>query len=181
MHGIRAVAMLLSLHLSVYAAEAGCPCQGSTGGFASAPAPLISISGGEGCAPHCAAIGMTSAFAGITRHDVGPPPGTLGQTYQIPSRPVPVEKHPRAAMIDVHVPGATKVIVHGMNPFRSDEQLDGFQDPTNPTVWHFESQPLIPGQAHIYRVEAHVAGMTGISSEERYVRLIMGRLVQLTY
>lgn len=110
-----------------------------------------------------------------------PPPGTLGRTYQVPSRPVPADKHPRAAMIDVNVRAAAEVVVQNTNPFRTEEQLDGFRDAKDPDLWHFTSEPLYPGLPHIYRVEANLKRPGGDVTELRYVRLIMGRIVRLDF
>lgn len=111
---------------------------------------------------------------------VTPPPGTLGRTYQLRSRPVPVNKHPRVAMIDVHVENAVDVTVRGTNDYRIEDTLDGFQDEEDPSLWRFESQPLIPGLPHIYEVEVEYATPQGTTkSRQLYVRLIMGRIVEL--
>lgn len=97
------------------------------------------------------------------------------------SRPVPVDMHPRAALLDVKVPGATSVRVHDMNVYRTEDFLDGFQDEQDPSMWHFQSQPLIPGLSHIYRVEANFTGPDGVTMQERYVRLIMGRVIEVQF
>lgn len=90
--------------------------------------------------------------------------------------------HPRAAIVDVHIPNATNVRVHDMNVYRTQDFLDGFQDDQDPTVWHFTSEPLIPGIPHIYRIEARFPGPDGKEKmEERYVRLIMGRVIEVTF
>src|SRR5690606_35999670 len=34
----------------------------------------------------------------------GPPPGTLGRTYRVPTVRIPVDKHPRVGMLDVYLP-----------------------------------------------------------------------------
>lgn len=112
---------------------------------------------------------------------ITPPPGTLGQTYQLRSKPVPVDMHPRVALLDVYVPNATQVFVHDMNPYRTQDRLDGFQDVEDPNMWHFETEPLYPGLPRIYRVEARVNGPNGPATEERYVRLIMGRVIELQF
>lgn len=111
-----------------------------------------------------------------------PPPGTIGKSFKLPSRPVPVEKHPRVGMIDVKVVDASEVIVHDMNAMRTEETIDGFQDAKIPNVWHFESKPLYPGLDHIYRVQATFKNDDGTErKQERYVRLIMGRVVELNF
>ncbi len=111
-----------------------------------------------------------------------PPPGTIGRTYRLPSRPVPVEKHPRVGMIDVKVMDANQVIVHDMNAMRTEDTIDGFRDAKDPNIWHFESKPLYPGLDHVYRVQANFKKADGTeTSSERYVRLIMGRVVELKF
>lgn len=111
-----------------------------------------------------------------------PPPGTIGKTFSLPSRPVPVEQHPRVGMIDVRVEGAEDVIVHDLNAMRTEETISGFRDAFDHSVWHFESKPLYPGLDHIYRVQATFKDADGTETkQERYVRLIMGRVVELTY
>lgn len=111
-----------------------------------------------------------------------PPPGTIGRTYKLPSRPVPIEKHPRVGMIDVKVIGAEQVIVHDMNAMRTEDTIDGFRDAKDSNIWHFESKPLYPGLDHVYRVQANFKDANGTeTSSERYVRLIMGRVVELKF
>ena len=109
--------------------------------------------------------------------DVGPPPGTLGQTYQRPMRPIPVDKHPRISIIDVRAPGATAIKVFGTNEYRTKDGFVGFQDRKNAAIWRFESEPLVPGVPHIYRVVAKY----GETSQEKYLRLVPGRIVTLDF
>ncbi|MCA8997025.1 MAG: hypothetical protein KDA80_08565 [Planctomycetaceae bacterium] len=125
-----------------------------------------------------AMMGAAPAMMGVQMGEVAPPPGTLGRTYQLRSRPIPTKMHPRVGMVDIRVPGATEVLVHDLNEFRTEDSLDGFQDAYDPTVWHFESEPLLPGLPHIYRVEAKFPDG---QMQERYIRLIMGRLVELDF
>ncbi len=109
-----------------------------------------------------------------------PPPGTIGQTFILPSRPVPVEKHPRVGMIDVRISDAKDVVVHDMNPMRTEATIDGFRDAEDPNIWHFETKPLYPGLDQIYRIQAKVKNPDGTEKKvERYVRLIMGRVVEI--
>lgn len=113
----------------------------------------------------------------IPTPDVAPPPGTLGQTYLRPTRPIPVDKHPRVSIIDVRSNGATQVKVYGTNEFRTKDAITGFQDRRDGSVWRFESEPLVPGVPHIYRVDAHY----GETVQHRYVRLVPGRIVTLDF
>ncbi len=108
-----------------------------------------------------------------------PPPGTLGRTYSLPSRPIPADKHPRIGMIDVCADAAVHVIVRWTNDFRNEETLKGSRDECDPDVWHFESKPLIPGLTQIYRVEVYRGEAGSAPSEVRYVRLVRGRIVYL--
>ncbi len=109
--------------------------------------------------------------------DVAPPPGTLGQTYQRPMRPIPVDKHPRISLIDVRATGATAIRIFGTNEYRTKDGITGFQDRKDASVWRFESEPLVPGVPHIYRVEARY----GESVQQKYVRLVPGRIVTLDF
>ena len=109
--------------------------------------------------------------------DVGPPPGTLGQTYQRPSRPIPVDKHPRIGIVDVRARGATAIKVFGTNEYRTKDGFSGFQDRKDPSIWRLESEPLVPGVPHIYRVVAKY----GEASREQYIRLVPGRIVTLDF
>ncbi|MBX3443226.1 MAG: hypothetical protein KF774_12540 [Planctomyces sp.] len=110
-----------------------------------------------------------------------PPPGTLGRTYLRPTRPVPAAKHPRAGLLDVHAPGASSVSVQWTNPFRLDDELEGFVDARDVSLWHFEAPQLIPGTPQIYRVEARYGTGEDCRIEERWVRLVMGRIVSLEF
>lgn len=118
----------------------------------------------------------------MSRATPTPPPGTIGQTFKLPSRPVPVEKHPRVGMLDVKIADAHNVIVHDMNAMRTEDTIDGFKDAKIENIWHFESKPLYPGLDHIYRVQATFKNDDGTERKaEKYVRLIMGRVVELTF
>ena len=122
-------------------------------------------------------MGDQSAYQLPMTPDIGPPPGTLGQTYQRAMRPIPVDKHPRISIIDVRAPGATAIKVYGTNEFRTKDGFTGFQDRKDASVWRFESEPLTPGVSHIYRVVAKY----GESTQERYLRLVPGRIVTLDF
>ena len=118
----------------------------------------------------------------MSRSSPTPPPGTIGQTFKLPSRPVPVEKHPRVGMLDMKIVDAYNVIVHDMNAMRTEDTIDGFKDAKEKNIWHFESKPLYPGLDHIYRVQANFKNPDGTERKaEKYVRLIMGRVVELTF
>lgn len=107
-----------------------------------------------------------------------PPPGTLGTTYRRRSWRIPANRHPRIAMLDVRAPaGAASVRVLTTYEYREEDEIEGFQDPNEPRLWHFESKPLIPGIPHVYEVV--VDGERG--EDARFVRLIRGRRVALDF
>ena len=109
------------------------------------------------------------------------PPGTLGQTYVRPSAPVPAVKHPRAGMIDVRAAGATSVSVQWTHPYRLTDELDGFVDAKDKDVFHFEEKQMLPGVPYIVRIEARFGTEDEPRYEERYARLIMGRIVSIDF
>lgn len=109
---------------------------------------------------------------------IAAPPGTIGQTYQLPSSPVPAEMHPRASVLKVLAEGATDVQLISTNPMRTEDEVEGYQD-AETGVWVFKTESLIPGNAQIYRVRAKYGD--GVAHQDRYVRLIMGRVVALAY
>lgn len=114
----------------------------------------------------------------IAQHRLAPPPGTLGRTYYRATRMIPAYKHPRVGMLDVHIANAASVHVYHESPFREEDLVDGYQDYRDDTLWRFESKPLIPGIAQIYKVVAtDDIGQRRI----RYVRLIPGRVVDLDF
>lgn len=129
-----------------------------------------------------AGMGVSPAFAGVATFGSfpSPPAGTLGQTYQRTMIPVPADKHPRSGLIDIRAPGASSVSVQWTNQFRLDEELSGFVDANDSGLWHFESPQLIPGVAQIYRVEARYGTGPTCTIQERYVRLVMGRIVNVS-
>lgn len=105
---------------------------------------------------------------------VVPPPGTLGQTYQRQSWPIPKNEHPRTAIIQVTAPGFTQMEVDGL------ADMEGFQRPDG--AWIFKSkQALTPGVPHIYYVKAGYKNNENNTWDVRTVRLIPGRVVTLEY
>lgn len=105
---------------------------------------------------------------------VVPPPGTLGQTYQRQSWPIPKNEHPRTAIIQVTAPGFTAMMVDGL------ADMEGFQRPDG--AWIFKSkQPLTPGVPHIYYVKGGYKNTENTTWDVRTVRLIPGRVVTLEY
>lgn len=99
-----------------------------------------------------------------------PPPGTLGQTYRRRSALVDDEEHPRHAVVIVKLPEHADVAARGLKVKWTGEE------------WRLETAlPLVPGMPHIYAVQAEWDTPTGRVAETRWVRLIMGRVVDLEF
>lgn len=152
--------------LAGQSAWAGCRCGGG-GGMPPGPLPFQA-------APMWGHQGLRPLTA-------SPPPGTLGRTYDLPSREIPAEKHPRIGMVDVLVRGATSVRVLNINPHREEDDIDGFQVDGNNSQWRFETKPLIPGVPHIYKVIFRFSEEPNSPETVRFIRLIPGRIVELVY
>jgi len=117
----------------------------------------------------------------VNRFAVSPPPGTLGQTYQRRSSLMPdetrpkstnIERHPRSAAVDVYLPEEVDVTARGLKPKWTGK------------VWRLETtDPLLPGVPHIYAIKAERRNKAGevTSTDVRWVRLIMGRVVDLEF
>ncbi|MEQ8853757.1 hypothetical protein [Gimesia sp.] len=109
-------------------------------------------------------------------------PGTMGIAYRRPTRMMPAdgpEGHPRDAGLDIYAPGATDIRVVALN--RQRDEMVGYRDPANDDIWEFVTKrPLIPGIQHVYQVYA-IFPETGNVPQTRRVRLIMGRIVELSY
>lgn len=88
--------------------------------------------------------------------------GTLGRTYQLPSKRVNSTKHPREGLLEITVSDDTfsrlavgeeiKVIVEDeAGHFDEVEGYFGEDD-----KWHFETEPLYTGIPHIYDVKFEI-------------------------
>ena len=106
------------------------------------------------------------------RVPVLPPPGTLGWTYRQPSRPIPEAEHPRTGMLEIHgLTSHCKVTVNQIEGFRGTD-----------CIWYFKTKrPLVPGVPHIVTVRARVVRNGVLCDDVRVVRLIRGRIVDLSY
>lgn len=107
-----------------------------------------------------------------------PPPGTLGRTYYRALRTIPAKKPPRVGILDVHVENAAVVHVYDIHPFREDDEIEGFQSEEEKSMWRFESEQLLPGIPHIYRV---VVTYPDLTTASKYVRLVPGRIVEIDF
>jgi hypothetical protein len=99
-----------------------------------------------------------------------PPPGTLGRTYRRRSALVSDDVHPRTGVVLVYLPEQADVSARGLKVTWTGD------------VWRLETdQALIPGVPHIYAVKAEWDTPEGPAIEVRWVRLIMGRVVDLDF
>lgn len=99
-----------------------------------------------------------------------PPPGTLGYTYTRRSTPVGDDKHPRSGIVDVYLPKEADVSAAGMKPKWTGK------------AWRLETElPLLPGVPHIYAIKAEWDSPQGRVADIRWVRLIMGRIVEVEF
>jgi hypothetical protein len=142
----------------------------TTGGLAVTPPPPAELSPG----PDSALIGdpVVASVGDVNRFGVAPPPGTLSRTFQLRSTLVDDDKHPRIGVVDVFLPENVDVTARGMK-----SQWTG-------KVWRLETkEPLLPGVPHIYAIKAERKSPTGdvVSTDVRWVRLIMGRIVDLRF
>lgn len=98
--------------------------------------------------------------------------GTLGFTYLRVSHLVPEDKHPRSGMLAVRMGDAEEVLsIRGMSGIKLKSG-----------VWLFESnRPLDPGVSHIVRIEAKEHPLDVDAVATRFVRLIPGRIVYLSF
>ena len=98
------------------------------------------------------------------------PVGTIGRTYTRISHAIPIDKHPRTAMLAVKD--------NGKIPYLSVGIMGGVKMKNG--IWIFEStRPLDPGACQIVRVEARQTPQDVEAYAVRFVRLIPGRIVYL--
>ena len=140
--------------------KAGCPCE-SHSMVSAAPIASVGIPG-----PVAAINAVSVATA------VAPPPGTIGQTYTRISHPIPVDEHPRTAMLAVRDNRQVEHLrVQRMGGFRMENG-----------IWLFETErPTIPGVENIVRVEARHEPEDIAPYKVLFVRLIPGRIVYLDW
>lgn len=106
----------------------------------------------------------------VNRWGLSPPPGTLGQTYRRQSALVPDDAHPRTGVVMVYLPEDADVSARGLKVSWTGE------------AWRLETaQALVPGLSHIYAIRAEWDTPEGRAYETRWVRLIMGRVVDLEF
>lgn len=156
---------LLALLCTVVSAEVnpvfGCNCRGNAVHAVAMPVPAFS-----------AMVAAPPILAGAAFVDAPSLPGTVGETYDRPSHPVPIEKHPRVGMLAVRDNGSAPLItVRDMGGFRMKNG-----------IWLFEShRPLDHGVPQIVRVEARMTVKDIEPTATKFVRLIPGRIVYLDF
>ncbi len=157
---------------SKYYSQSGC-CGGSN------YAGVYGYHGGWGRASRMGFGGGSGYAPAVVRRPlppVPPPPGTVGYTYRRTSRPVPLEKHPRVAMLEVRINGGAEVTVDRL----IDSEIEGYEG--NDGLWHFETKkPLTPGLPRIVAVKAKRTVGGAIVNDVLYVRLIPGRVVDIEF
>lgn len=155
----------------------GCNCQqgvaaprGMSGGVLMHGGPMMYS--GAATSGHLSGAPNLHLSYGSAGFAVPPPPGTIGQTYSRPSHPIPVDEHPRTAMLAIRDNGVeSNLSVQNMGGFRMKNQ-----------IWLFESnQPLAPGVSSIVRVEARKEEADVQAYKVKFVRLIPGRIVYLDF
>lgn len=100
------------------------------------------------------------------------PPGTLGRTYTQLSHAIPLDHHPRTAMLAVKDNRKVKYLTVGT--------MGGIRMKNG--IWLFEStRPLDPGACQIVRVEARETPQDVEPYATRLVRLIPGRILYLEF
>ena len=83
-------------------------------------------------------------------------PGTLGLTYQRPTKRIPADKHSRIGLIEICVSQSTfrslepgeEIKITVEDKAAHFKELEGYFGDDD--KWHFESKPLYPGIPHIY-------------------------------
>ena len=132
-------------------------------------------------------------------------PGTLGLTYQRPTKRTPADKHPRIGLIEITVSDSTfrslaageEIKITVEDEEGNFEELEGYFGDDD--KWHFDSKPLYPGIPQIYDAKFEVV-RTEMKRERkgdrvvewevekkvrdlgfRRLRLIPGRTVFLEY
>jgi len=140
--------------------QAGCNCESDHGHHADAMvayAPMLAV---------------PAIPAHVERLPAPIPPGTLGQTYQRASHPIPEGEHPRTAMLAVRD--------HREVKYLKTQLMGGFRMKNG--IWLFETQrPLFPGQDNVVRVEARKDKNDIQPYKVKFVRLIPGRIVYLDF
>jgi len=135
------------------------------------PPPMSQQPVAPPASPAAPPAGSVESVPPVNRFDVAPPPGTLGRTYLRRSRLIDDSQHPRWAAVDVHLPEDVDVSARGLKSKWTGE------------VWRLEVEtPLLPGVPHIYAIKAERDTGDGEKSVDvRWVRLIMGRVVDLEF
>jgi len=185
-------AFLFSTHI-----QAACPCArsamtgqwagtshfgamggyGATDGYGTSLSPIPQSDWNSSQLPETARLvsPQAQAFAGtqaplVDRFGMSPPPGTLGRTYRVRTRLIEDDLHPRVGILEVHLPENANITARGLKNTWTGK------------VWELKSaDPLLPGIPQVYAVKAEFDRDGQRVTEYRWVRLIMGRVVELDF
>lgn len=171
------------------ALEAGCPCNKQGGGtvYSGAtltPMPEMGFAGvtpppqvwpaGPAAGPMPPFAGApplaVAAAPGVDRFGMSPPPGNLGRTYKVRTRAIDKDLHPRIGVLEVSLPES------------ADVTADGLKTSWNGEKWVLKSEePMLPGLPQVYTVKAKFTRDGQTVTKYRWVRLILGRVVELSF
>ena len=104
-------------------------------------------------------------------------PGTLGMTYQRPTKRIPTDMHPRIGLIEITVSDATfrslaageEVKITVEDEAGNFDELEGYFGDDD--KWHFESKMLYPGIPQIYDAKFEVV-KTVMKKERKGDRIV---------
>jgi hypothetical protein len=165
-------------------AEADCNCRGGMPSMAPAPmhppgyGPLPYASPANPYGPQYApppaapcADGAGGGRCDLGRYPAPAPPGTLGHTYDMCSRPLPEDEHPRSAGLEIRTCDVARIDVEKMEGYLGEDGL-----------WHFTTEkPWIPGRPAIVKVVLERTTTDSLVKDVRTVRLVPGRILSLEF
>lgn len=175
------LALTAALGLSIDAVRAGCNCNRGGGGAVSGPmmstpvmsAPMMAppMMSAPMMAPQMAAPPMAPPPMAAICANAKTPPGTLGRTYCLCSRPLPEDEHPRNAGLEIQNADGCEIVV---------EKMEGFRDADG--LWYFVTEkPWLPTQPAIVKVVISRTAGGSMVRDVRTVRLIPGRILTVQF
>lgn len=137
-------------------------CGSDMGGMPMEPGMLIPPAGMPGGMPTALLNGGAASNVMVSTDGV---PGTLGLTYQVPSRRIPADKHPRIGQVVISVDQGTfdslaegeEVKVTVADNAGHFVELEGYFGTDD--KWHFDSKPLYMTIPNIYDASFEVVRM----------------------
>ena len=151
--------------LALFASTAIAECNCQDGGIRHSPATVPMV-------PQPDPMSAAPLSTGPMVLNTLPPPGSLGRTYTLRSRPISHKMHPRIGVVEIHGWNHMEhVSAVGLNAYRN---RDG--------NWVLESEdPLIPWVPHIFTIEARHAKRKRDPCDARMLRLIPGRAIEVDF